>query len=192
MQRRLSRTFSAERRGLAYEVPTPRGRDPHIPGSAARSARSAQRPGVTYPASGDLAVKRALLCGLAHAKLGQDEQSDAELREAQHLSDASNSALNGEVLQTEAIIQILPKPLTRGRRSLHKKSAGRPGTSGTHILEASDLLNLGLVDLQMKHYDEALIFLNAAAHLARPIQARALLEAALGKSRTRLFPSGRF
>ncbi len=28
-------------------------------------------PGVTYPASGDLAIKRALLCGLAYAKLGQ-------------------------------------------------------------------------------------------------------------------------
>ena len=41
-------------------------------------------PGVTYPASGDLAVKRALLCGLAHAKLGQDEHSDTELQKAKH------------------------------------------------------------------------------------------------------------
>ena len=32
----------------------------------------------------------------------------------------------------------------------------------------------------MRHYDEAPIFLNAAAHRARPIQARAIMEAASG------------
>jgi len=32
----------------------------------------------------------------------------------------------------------------------------------------------------MKHYDEALIFLNAAAHRARPIEARAIMEATSG------------
>src|ERR1700730_18488782 len=31
-------------------------------------------PGVTLPTSGDPAIKRALLCGLAYAKLGQDEK----------------------------------------------------------------------------------------------------------------------
>src|ERR1700733_10471644 len=79
-------------------------------------------PGVSYPTSGDLAIKRALVCGSAYAELGQDEQSDVELREAQLLSDASNSALNGEVLQTEAIIQIrrnhLPEAADLARRSL--------------------------------------------------------------------------
>jgi CHAT domain-containing protein/tetratricopeptide (TPR) repeat protein len=136
-------------------------------------------PGVTYPASGDLAIKRDLLCGLAYATLGQDEQSDAKLREAQHLSDASHSALNGEVLQTEAIIQIrrnhLPEAADLARRSLDIAQDRRDS-----YLEASDLLNLGLVDIQMRHYDEALIFLNAAAHRARPIQARAIMEAASG------------
>jgi tetratricopeptide (TPR) repeat protein len=136
-------------------------------------------PRVTYPASGDLAIKRDLLCGLAYATLGQDEQSDAELREAQQLSDASHSALNGEVLQTEAIIQIrrnhLPEAADLARRSLDIAQDRRDS-----YLEASDLLNLGLVDIQMRHYDEALIFLNAAAHRARPIEARAIMEAASG------------
>jgi CHAT domain-containing protein len=136
-------------------------------------------PGVTYPTSGDLAIKRALLCGLAYATLGQDEQSDAELRKAQHLSDASNSELNGEVLQTEATIQIrrnhLPEAADLARRSLQVAQDRRDS-----YLEANDLLSLGLVDIQLKHYDEALIFLNAAAHRARPIQARAIMEAASG------------
>jgi CHAT domain-containing protein len=136
-------------------------------------------PGVTYPTSGDLAIKRDLLCGLAYATLGHDEQSDAELREAQHLGDASHSELNGEVLQTEAIIQLrrnhLPEAADLARRSLQLAQERRDS-----YLEASDLLNLGLVDIQMRHYDEALSFLNAAAHLAGPIQARAIVEAASG------------
>ena len=136
-------------------------------------------PGVTYPASGDLAVKRALLFGLAHANLGHDEQSDAELRKAKYLSDTSKSELKGEVLQTEAIIEIrrnhFPEAADLATRSLQVAQDRRDS-----YLEASDLLHLGLVDLQMRHYDEALIFLNAASHLARPIQARALLEAASG------------
>ncbi len=136
-------------------------------------------PGVTYPTSGDLAIKRALLCGLAYATLGHDEQSDAELRKAQYLSEASNSELNGEVLQTEAIIQIrrnhLPEAANFARRSLQVAQEQRDS-----YLEAGDLLNLGRVDFQMRHYDEALTFLNAAAHLAQPIQARLIIEAASG------------
>jgi CHAT domain-containing protein len=136
-------------------------------------------PGVTYPASGDLAIKRALVRGLAYAELGHEEESDAELQEAQHLSDASNSALNGEVLQTQAIIQIrrdhLPEAADLARRSLQVAQDRRDS-----YLEASDLLNLGLVDIQLRHYDEALIFLNAAAHRAQAIQARAIMEAASG------------
>jgi CHAT domain-containing protein len=148
-------------------------------------------PGVTYPTSGDLAIKRDLLCGLAYATLGQDEQSDAELRKAQHLSDASNSELNGEVLQTEAIIQIrrnhLPEAADLARRSLQVAQEHRDS-----YLEASDLLNLGLVDFQMRHYDEALTFLNAAAHLAQPIQARLIIEAASGNLGLAYFHLGDF
>jgi CHAT domain-containing protein len=136
-------------------------------------------PGVSYPASGDLAIKRALLSGLAYATRGHDKQSDAEMLKAQHLSDAGNSGLNGEVLQTEAIIQVrrnhLPEAADLFRRSLQIAQEQKDS-----YLEASNLLNLGLVDIQMKHYDEAPIFFNAAAHLAQPIQARALLEAASG------------
>jgi len=136
-------------------------------------------PGVTYPTSGDLAIKRDLLCGLAHARLGQENLSDSELQEARRLSDESNSRLYGEVLRTEAVVQIyrnhLPEAADLARRSLQFAQEQRDS-----FLEASDLLNLGLVDIQMRHYDEALIFLNAAANRAQPIQARAVVEAASG------------
>jgi CHAT domain-containing protein len=148
-------------------------------------------PGVTYPAAGDLAIKRNLLCGLAHATLGQEQQSDTELQEARRLSDASNSELNGEVLQTEAIIQInrnhLPEAADLARKSLQFARQQRDS-----YLEASDLLNLGLVAIQMRHYDEALSLLDGAADFARPIQARAILEAALGNLGLAYFHLGDF
>jgi CHAT domain-containing protein len=148
-------------------------------------------PDVIYPATGDLAIKRDLLCALAHAKLGQESLSDAELQEARRLSDASNSQLGGEVLRTEAVIQIyrnhLPQAADLARRSLQFAQEKRDS-----YLEASDLLNLGLVDIQMRHYDEALIFLNAAAHRAQAIQARLVIEAAAGNLGLAYFHLGDF
>ncbi len=135
--------------------------------------------GVTYPSSGDLAIKRAVLTGLAYATLGHDEAAEAELRKARSLSDASHSELNGEVLQAEAVIQLHRNRFSQAA-DLFRRSLQVAQEQKDSFLEANDLLHLGLVDLRMKHYDEALIFFNAAAHLAQPIQARAILEAASG------------
>lgn len=84
---------------LEAEILTYRGRRPEV-------ISLLNAPGIRYPATGDIAIKRNLLCGLAHAKLGQREQADRELQEAQRLSEASNSSLSGEVLQTQAVVQI--------------------------------------------------------------------------------------
>jgi len=108
---------------LDAEILTRQGRQPE-------AIALLNNPMVTYPTSGDPAIKRALLCGLAYAKLGQDGKSDAELRKAEQLSDASSSALNGEVLQTEAIIQIRRNHLPEGCGPFPKKFAGRPGSAG--------------------------------------------------------------
>jgi CHAT domain-containing protein len=169
---------------LEAEILTNQGRRPQV-------VALLNSPGVTYPATGDLAIKRDLLCALADAKLGQESRSDAELQEARRLSDASNSQLNGEVLRTEAVIQIyrnhLPEAADLARRSLQFAQQQRDS-----YLAASDLLNLGLVDIQMRYYDEALTFLNAAAHLAQPIQARLIIEAASGNLGLAYFHLGDF
>jgi CHAT domain-containing protein len=148
-------------------------------------------PGVSYPIAGDLAIKRNLLCGMAHAALNQTQKSDWELHEARRLSDESNSELSGEVLQTDAVVQIyrghLPEAANLSRKSL-KVARDRRNT----FLEASDLLNLGLIAIQMRHYDEALTLLNGAADIARPIHARAILEVALGNLGLAYFHLGDF
>jgi CHAT domain-containing protein len=169
---------------LEAEVLTYQGRRPEV-------LLLLNSPGVTYPVAGDLAIKRNLLCALAHARLGQEQQSDRELQEAQRLSDASNSDLNGEVLRTGAIVQIyrnhLPEASELARKSLQFARQHRDS-----YLEATDLLNLGLVAVQMRHYDEALTLLGGAADVARPIRARVTLEVASGNLGLAYFHLGDF
>jgi CHAT domain-containing protein len=148
-------------------------------------------PGVSYPAAGDLAIKRYLLCGVADAKLGHAQQADLELQEARRLSDASNSELNGELLRTEAVVQIYRGHLPEGA-DLSRKSLKFAREKRDSFLEAHDLFNLGLVAVEMEHYDEALALLKEAANCARPIQARLVIEAALGTVGAAYFYLGDF
>jgi CHAT domain-containing protein len=157
---------------LEAEILTDEGRRPEV-------IALLNSPGVPYPAAGDLAIKRNLLCGLAHARLGQAEQADKELQEAHRLSETSHSRLSGEVLRTEAVVQIYQGHLTEGA-DLSQKSLKVAREQRDPFLESSDLLNLGLVAIEMRHYDESLTLLSSAADSARPIRARVILEMALG------------
>ncbi len=169
---------------LEAEILTYQGRRPEV-------IALLNSPGVSYPAVGDIAIKRDLLCGLAHAKLGQAQQADMELEEARRLSDASNSQLNGEVLRTAAVVQIYRGHLAEAA-DLSRKSLKVAREQQDSFLEATDLLNLGLVAIKMEHYDEALSLLNEAANFARPIQARPVIEAALGNVGSAYFNLGDF
>jgi CHAT domain-containing protein len=169
---------------LEAEILTYQGRRPEV-------IALLNSPDVSYPTAGDLAIKRNLLCGLVHARLGQAQQSGRELLEARHLTDLSNSQLNGEVLRTEAQVQVYHDHLPEAVQ-LFGKSLKVARDHGDTFLEASDLLNLGLVAVQLEHHDEALSLLGKAADLARPIQARIVTEAALGNLGVAYFSLGDF
>jgi len=136
-------------------------------------------PKVSYPVTGDLAIKKNLLCGLADARLGQGQKADMELQAAQQLSDATHSVLSGEVLRTEAVVQNSRGHLDEAA-DLFRKSLKIAREQRDSFLEATDLFNLGAMAFEMEHYDEALASLNQAVLFAQPIQARPVLEAALG------------
>jgi CHAT domain-containing protein len=156
---------------LEAEILTDQGRRPEV-------ITLLNSPGVSYPTAGDIAIKRDLLCGLANARLGQAQLADRELQEAQRLSETSNSSLNGEVLRTEAVVQIYRDHLTEGE-DLSKKSLKVAREQRDTFLEASDLSNLGFLALRLEHDDEAVALLNEAADLARSIQARAIIQISL-------------
>jgi CHAT domain-containing protein len=166
--------WSMRFRLLEAEILTYQGRRPEV-------LTLLNTPGVTYPTSGDEAINRNLLCGFAHARLGQAQQADQELQQARSLADASHSQLQGQVLRTEGQVQVYRGHFTEAaelfRQSLKVARDQRDG-----FLEAIDLLNLGYVSLNLQHYEEALAQLNEAALAARPIQARPVIEAALGNA----------
>ena len=179
-----SADWSMKFRLLEAEILTYQGRRPDVLALLTNA-------GVSYPATGDLAIKRDLLCGLAHARLGQSQQSNMELQEARRLSDASNSELNGEVLRTEAQVQVYRDHLSEAA-DLFRKSLTIAREQRDAFLEATDLLNLGLVALKLEHYDESLALLNRAADFARPIQAQPVIQAALGNAASAYFYLGDF
>ena len=140
-------------------------------------------PGISYPTTGDSAIKRNLLCALAHSRLGQGEEADRELQEAHRLSDAGHSVLNGEVLRTEAVVQQYRGHWTESEE-LSKQSLKVAREQRDSFLEATDLLNLGFVAFKLERYDEAVGLFKEAVDVARPIQARPILQGALGNMGT--------
>jgi CHAT domain-containing protein len=147
--------------------------------------------GTSYPVAGDIAIKRDLLCGLAHARLGQEQLSDSEIQEARRLTDSDKSPLAAEVLRTEAQIQVYRDHLNEAA-ALFNDSLVAAREDHDAFLEATDLLNLGFVELRQKHYDEAVASFNGATDFAKPIQARPVLQAALGNLGAAYFQLGDF
>jgi CHAT domain-containing protein len=147
-------------------------------------------PDISYPTAGD-AIKRNLLCALAHALAGQNEQADGNLQETQRLSAAGHSAMTGELLQMESMVQRYRGHWTEAEE-LSGRSLKVAREQHDAFLEATDLLNLAFEALKLDHYDEAVGFLNDAANAAKPIQARWILQAALGNMGVAYFALGDF
>jgi CHAT domain-containing protein len=148
-------------------------------------------PKISYPATGDAAIKRAMLSSNAHMHLGQPALAQQEISEAQRLSESSNSALEGEVLQTKGVIEGRRQQLPEAGDSL-RASLEIARKQRDEFLEAVDLLNLGWLALQREHYGEALDWFSASSDIARSIQARFVLESDLGNVGWALYKLGDF
>jgi CHAT domain-containing protein/tetratricopeptide (TPR) repeat protein len=135
--------------------------------------------GVAFPASGDLAIKRDLLCSRAHYYLGRLPESERELQEARRLAESAHSPSIGEVLRAEGLAlrdagnwdQALEK---------FKGSLGVSREQGDRWLEAVNLVELGFVSLQSDRFDQALVWSQQAADLAKSLQAPRQVQLAMG------------
>lgn len=144
-----------------------------------------------YRAAGDSEIKRQLLLSLAHIRLNQPQQTDQELQQAQKLSRASHSSLQGEVLQTQGLIEFHRDQLANAKKSFASSLEFAQQRQDT-FLETSDLMNLGTVALRNEEYSEALDRFNAASLIAQSIQARLALELALGNAGWAYYKLGDF
>jgi CHAT domain-containing protein len=133
----------------------------------------------SFPLQGDLAIKRNLLCSRAHDHLGRPQESDQELREARRLAELSHSALMGEVLRAEALVQRDAGHLDQAFEKL-EQSLALAREQGDSWLETIDLVDLGHLSLQRGRYDQAAVLSQQAAKSAGAIQARAQIQWALG------------
>ncbi|MHB1838545.1 MAG: CHAT domain-containing protein [Acidobacteriaceae bacterium] len=145
----------------------------------------------TLFAAADTEIKRQLLLSLAHTRLNQAALSNQELQLAQQLATESDSALQGEVLQTEGLIAVHRDQLAAASDSF-ERSLNFAGERGDKFLETSDLLNLGTVSLRYEEYDEALARFEDASKIARSTGARLALELALGNAGWAYYKLGDF
>jgi CHAT domain-containing protein/Tfp pilus assembly protein PilF len=137
--------------------------------------------GVFIPPEGDLAIKRNVLCGLAHSRLGQTEKSAQELREARRLAEATHSALIADVLRAEGLVEFYSGHSTEATEK-YKSSLAAAREHGDPLLAVINLVNIGYDSLQSGHFDQALAWSRQAADSARSIQAHGQLEMALGNA----------
>ena len=142
-------------------------------------------------AAADIEIKRQLLLSLANTRLNQVNQSNHELQTAQQLSIEDDSALQGEVLQTEGLIEFHRDQLASASDSF-QRSLEFARQHGDKFLETSDLLNLGTVVLHYEEYDEALARFEDASQIARSTGARLALELALGNAGWAYYKLGDF
>ncbi len=99
--------------------------------------------------------------------------------------------LDGEVRRAEAKSQLSNKHPVEAT-VLYKKSLEAAREQGDTFLEASDLLNLGFVELQQEHYDEAVSSLVGASDFAKVIGSRPILQQAHGNLGVAYFYLGDF
>jgi len=135
--------------------------------------------GAPFPAAGDLAIKRTLLCSRAHDHLGRLKESDQELRDARRLAELSHSPLLADVLRAEAIVQ---RDAGHWANAMEKFQASLviAREHGDRWIETTDLVDLGHVSLQRGHYDQAVAWSEQAAKSARSIQAPYQIQSAVG------------
>lgn len=137
---------------------------------------------ISFPATGDLLIKRDILCAQELAFLGNLSLSDREMDEARALCDATHSPLLGELLRMEALIADEYKDQANTSIDFYKRSLQFAHASSDSFLESSDLLNLGMVALDRERFDEALDLFARSSAIAETLGARQLSQAAIGNS----------
>jgi CHAT domain-containing protein len=147
--------------------------------------------GVSFPSSGDLAIKRNLLCSRAHYSLRSLHESDQELREARRLAELGHSALIGDVQRAEALVLRDSGNLDKAEEKF-RSSLAAAREYGDPLLQAADLVELGLASMRSGHYDQALLLSQEAAKLSQSILARRQIQFALGNAGWAYYDLGDF
>jgi len=150
-------------------------------GKSAEALALMQSPLPASLASSDYTIQRYALRATALTRLGKLSQAETEAQEAFRLSAQTQSRFRAEACGAAGVVDLEQNKLTEAA------AVFREGRDAAHVrsdsyLEAKMLINQGVAALHQEHYDEAFDAFNAATALARSIDAKLMLESALGNS----------
>lgn len=130
----------------------------------------------------DLAIQRLTILALAFARQGNRSEAVRSFAEAEEIykqSGTVRSSVRAELSGAEGRFATSEGRLAEAN-TLFQKSLAEARAGGDLFFQASALLNLGVIDLQQNHFEDALEESDAAVRIAKAIQAQLILEKAQG------------
>ncbi|HEY1463742.1 MAG TPA: CHAT domain-containing protein [Terriglobales bacterium] len=147
-----------------------------------KSQESRAQLNIEIPSSAEFVddqVRKNMILGIAELRLGNAASAQQNLIAADRLCENSLCPSRGEVARARGVYEVENGNL-KNAEDFFRKSSEIARQVGDHFLEATALLNLGVVSLQQEHYDEAVDQFNASERAAESIGAAQLEEKALG------------
>jgi len=131
------------------------------------------------PPSSELTVRKQRLEGLAYADIHRFPLAEEKLGEAESLCASSNYPACADVALAQGDLQ-LEKGVFSEAQAAYGQALARARARSNAYGEANALLSLSGAALQQEHFDDALSWASAAYHLSTEINARSVVQVALG------------
>ena len=129
--------------------------------------------------SGDQAIRKHMIEGLALARLGRDREANEHLQKAGQLCQLNHSSLEGQLAQIHGVVELGRGNLAEAEVSF-RQSLRLARQQKDQLLEATSLLNLGLTALKQEHYDNSILWSTDGYQAARALGAHFAEQKALG------------
>lgn len=129
--------------------------------------------------SGDQAIRKHMIEGLALARLGRDREANEHLQKAGQLCQLNRSSLEGQLAQIHGVVELGRGNLAAAEVSF-RQSLRLARQQKDQLLEATSLLNLGLTALKQEHYDNSILWSTDGYQAARALGAHFAEQKALG------------
>jgi CHAT domain-containing protein/tetratricopeptide (TPR) repeat protein len=139
----------------------------------------------------DLEIQRQMYRAMSYARLGQMQVAASALEKAQGLADRTHSSLQDELFSIRGIVDLQSGDIA-GAESMFQRGLTLARQQRDKFLESTILLNRAVVALNGERYDAALSWSNSASEIARAIDARLILEKALGNAGWAFYELGDF
>jgi CHAT domain-containing protein len=142
----------------------------------------------------DLSIDRLIILSLAKARIGDSQQAKRSITEAEGLLNRGPGAslstrMRGEVLSAKGSLALQENDLLSAQ-NFFRESLEIARADGDRFLEARSLLNLGVIDLQQYHYEDALEQSQLASHIARTMGAHQTLVRTQGNAGWAYYETG--